>query len=272
MGRVVRHEEIIRLVSKLREVSVQTLTERFNVSEATIRKDLTLLEEMGYLVRTHGGAILAEDRKREESIGLRRDKDLEEKRAIVARAREFVHEGDTIYVDSGSTCALLAREVRDMTIRVVCHSLGVYQELKASPGASIFSLGGSYRKDAESFIGPIAVENLRHFQIETCFIGANSFSEQGIFSSQNIIEAHLKTEVLKVSKRRIILADHTKYNAFGFSVFARPGEFDVLITDDGFQDAMRLQALGIEVLRADRRELSIKKPASPSRRGNRPVK
>lgn len=254
MGRVVRHEEIIRLVSKLREVSVQTLTERFGVSEATIRKDLTLLEEMGYLVRTHGGAILAEDRKREESLASRKDKALKEKLAIVSRARGFIHEGDTIYVDSGSTCALLAREVRDMTIRVICHSLGVYQELKSSSGASLFSLGGSYRKDAESFIGPIAVENLKHFQIETCFMGTANFNENGVFSSQNIIEAQLKVEVLKTSKRRIILADHTKYNSFGFCVFARPGEFDALITDDGFRDAARFQELGIEVLRADRKE------------------
>ena len=104
------------------------------------------------------------------------------------------------------------------------------------------------------FIGPIAVENLKHFQIETCFIGTASFSERGIFSSQNIIEAQLKAEVLKISKRRIILADHTKYNSSGFCVFARPGEFDVLITDDGFQDAGRFQKLGIEVLRAERKE------------------
>ena len=253
MGHNVRHEEIIRLVAKLREVSVQTLTERFGVSEATIRKDLTLLEEMGYIVRTHGGALLAEERKREESLASRNDKAMKEKMAIVLRAREFIHEGDTIYVDSGSTCAILAREVRDMTIRVICHSLGVYQELKSSPWVSLFSLGGSYRKDAESFIGPIAVDNLKYFQIETCFVGTASFNEKGIFSSQNIIEAQLKAEVLKTSRRRIILADHTKYRSFGYCVFARPGEFDVLITDDEFQDAARFRELGIEVLLADRK-------------------
>jgi DeoR/GlpR family transcriptional regulator of sugar metabolism len=141
-----------------------------------------------------------------------------------------------------------------MTIRVICHSLGVYQELKSSPRASLFSLGGSYRKDAESFIGPIAVDNLKYFQIETCFVGTASFNEKGIFSSQNIIEAQLKAEVLKTSKRRIILADHTKYHSFGYCVFARPGEFDVLITDDGFRDVARFQELGIEVLRADRKD------------------
>jgi DeoR/GlpR family transcriptional regulator of sugar metabolism len=248
MARSLRQEDILLLLTKMREVSVQTLTERFGVTEATIRKDLTLLEEMGYLVRTHGGAVLAEDRKREVPLTSRQEKSLEEKLRIVRRARDFVHEGDTIYIDSGSTCALLAHELRDMTIRVICHSLGVYEELKNSPGVSLFSLGGSYRKDAESFIGPIAVENLKYFQIGTCFIGTASFSEKGVFAAQNIIEAQLKAEVLKISSRRIIVTDHTKYKKFGFSVFARPGDFDLLVTDKGFADTEKMRDLGIEVI------------------------
>ncbi|MFQ3621378.1 MAG: DeoR/GlpR family DNA-binding transcription regulator [Spirochaetales bacterium] len=250
MGRDARHEGIIHLVSKMREVSVQYLVERFGVSEATIRKDLTFLEEMGYLVRTHGGAILAEDRNQEIPLSQREQRNLQEKLSIVKQAKTFIHEGDTIFIDSGSTCRLLAREIRDMTVRVICHSLGVYEELKTAPNLSLFALGGSYRKDAESFIGPIAVDNLKYFQIQTCFIGTASFSDKGIFAAQNIIEAQLKAEVLRVSRRRIILADHTKYNTFGFSVFARPGDVDILITDQAFPDRDTFLQLGIEVLLA----------------------
>jgi len=250
MGRDARHEGIIHVISKLREVSVQFLVERFEVSEATIRKDLTFLEEMGYLVRTHGGAILAEDRNKEIPLSQREQQNLDEKLAIASRAKEFIHEGDTIFLDSGSTCRLIARKIRDMTVRVICHSVGVCEELKNAPNLSLFALGGSYRKDAESFIGPIAVDNLRYFQIESCFIGAASFNEKGIFAAQNIIEAQLKSEVLKASKRRIIVADHTKTNTAGFSVFARPGDLDILITDKGFTHAETLQKLGIEVVLA----------------------
>jgi DeoR/GlpR family transcriptional regulator of sugar metabolism len=245
-----RHDEITRIISRRREVSVQYLTERLEVSEATIRKDLTLLEEMGFIVRTHGGARLAEDREREEPLVARKTKALQAKLAIARLARGLVREGDTIFIDSGSTCALLASELRDMTLRVISHSLGVFEELKDSPGVSLFSLGGSYRKDAESFIGPVAVENLKHFQIEACFIGAASFTGKGVFSSQNIIEGQLKSEVLKASGRRIILADHTKQNLFGFSVFARPGDFDLLVTDAEFRDVKAFQDLDIEVMRA----------------------
>jgi DeoR/GlpR family transcriptional regulator of sugar metabolism len=250
VGPNIRQEQIVHLISTLREVSVQALTRRFEVSAATIRKDLTMLEEMGYLVRTHGGALLAEDRTHERPLADRRDLSLNEKKRIVEKAKEFIRDGDTIFLDSGSTCALLARAVRQMTLRVLCHSLGVIEELKDSPAVSLISLGGSYRKDSESFIGQPAIENLHRFRIQSCFVGAAGFTDDGVFTSQNTIEAELKSEVLSLSKRRFILADHTKYNAFGFSVFARPGDFDVLISDSGFRDADRLSALGVEVVLA----------------------
>jgi DeoR/GlpR family transcriptional regulator of sugar metabolism len=250
MAHIVRHDEILKILSRLRQISVQELTERLGVSEATIRKDLNILEEMGFLVRTHGGALLAEDRKLEIPLSIRKDTHLAEKQAIARKAKEYIREDDTIFLDSGSTNALLAREIKDMNLRVICHSLEVMIELVDAPNISLTSLGGSYRKDAGSFIGPLAVENLRHFQIQTCFIGAAGFSSKGIFSSQNMIEAQLKREVLQVSNRRVILTDHSKYNLPAFAVFANADEIDILITDMHFPDEQILRSLNIEVLKA----------------------
>lgn len=250
MAHIARHDEILKILTRLRQISVYELTERLGVSEATIRKDLNILEEMGYLVRTHGGASLAEDRTLEIPLTARQEKYLEEKRAIARKAREFIREGDTIFLDSGSTNALLAKEIKDMSLRVICHSIGVMAELIDAPDIALVALGGNYQKDAGSFIGPLTVENLKHFQIQTCFIGAAGFSSKGVFSSQNIIEAQVKTEVLKVSDRRIVITDHSKYNHTAFVVFARADEIDILITDEHFQDVPILRALDIEVIRA----------------------
>ena len=251
MAYIARHDEIMKILSRLRKISVQELTERLGVSEVTIRKDLNVLEEMGYLVRTHGGALLAEDRIQEIPLSMRKDDEyLSEKQAIARRARELIREDDTIYLDSGSTNILLAREIKDMNLRVICHSIGVMTELADAPGISLISLGGSYRKDSGSFIGPLAVEGLKQFQIQTCFIGTAGFSSKGIFSSQNIIEAQLKSEVLKVSDRRIVITDRSKYNRTAFSIFARSHTIDILITDKQFQDADTLRALDIEVILA----------------------
>ncbi len=248
MGHLPRHEQIINILSRMRSVTISELRERLDVSEVTLRKDLTFLEEIGALVRTRGGASLAEDGARHKTLHIREKEQLLEKSGIVRKALDLIKDGDTIYLDSGSTCVLLARSLLRMNIRVVTNSIMVMNQLADAPGISLFSIGGSYRKDAGSFLGPIAVETLKNFQFESCFMGATGFNNRGIFSSQNIIESQLKNQVLQVSKRRIILADSSKQNKNAFSVFARTGEVDVLISDNHLAESGKLRALGIEVI------------------------
>jgi DeoR/GlpR family transcriptional regulator of sugar metabolism len=248
LSHIPRHDDILKIVTHRRAVTVAELTERLGVSEVTIRKDLTMLEEMGSIVRTRGGARLAEDTSQMRSFHLRRQEGLEEKSRIAARARELVKDDDTIYIDSGSTCLLLARLLCDMNLRIVTNSLDVMNVCADAPGISLISLGGSYRKEAGSFIGPMALEPLKAIQIETCFVGATGFSASGIFSSQNIIEAQLKAQVLAVSKRRIILASSAKIDKDAFAVFARPGDVDILVTDQELPEIAVLATLGIDVV------------------------
>jgi len=245
-----RHSEILRILQRLKSVSVQTLTERLGVSEVTIRKDLSLLEEQGRLSRTHGGAVLSEDTERLRPMPVRRRENTRLKEAIALRARELVREDDTIYLDAGSTCAAFARQISRMNLRVVTNSIDVVLELADAPQISLVSLGGSFRAEAGSFIGPLAVQALRNFQIETCFLGATGISGDGRFSSQNLIEAQLKGAAIECSRRCVVLADHTKFGVSAFSVFAVAENVDVLVTDSGFAHAQTLEALGIEVLRA----------------------
>ncbi len=126
VARIQRHDEILKIVSLRKRVSVQELTDRLQVSEVTIRKDLSILEEMGCLGRTRGGAKPAEDRDHLNTIRARRRENVERKEAIA-------------------------------------------------------------RKDAGSFIGPQAIETLRNFQIETCFLGTTGLSSDGAFASRNTI-------------------------------------------------------------------------------------
>ncbi|MBT3274808.1 MAG: DeoR/GlpR transcriptional regulator [Spirochaetales bacterium] len=240
MGHIPRHDEILNIITRLRNVTVQELTERLGVSEVTIRKDLTILEEMGALLRTHGGAKLAEDRALLRTLRTRMMENPAEKKIISARARELVNEGDTVYLDSGSTCFYLAEEIRDMTLRVLTNSIDVMTVLADAPGVSLFSVGGSYRMEAGSFLGPIAEENVRRFQIETCFIGVTGISEDGAFSSQNVFESQLKRQVIEISQRKVVLADSSKLDTSAFSVFATAEDIDVLIidSDPGFGNSV----------------------------------
>lgn len=137
-----RHEEILRILSRLRSVSVAELTDRLDVSEVTIRKDLSTLEEMGQLLRSRGGAELAEDKSIRQTLNIRRREHLEQKRAIAKRAATLVREGDTIFLDSGSTCMLLAKELCSRNLRVVTNSLDVMTVLADCQGLSVICVGG----------------------------------------------------------------------------------------------------------------------------------
>ncbi len=250
MNHLPRHTEILKLLSLLRDVSVGDFAERLGVSEVTIRKDLAFLEDMGSLIRTRGGARIAEDTRILKNVDVRMQERMDVKEAIARKARELIRDGETIYLDSGSTCLLLARELTDRNLRVVSNSIDAMVTLGPCPGIALLGLGGSYRREAGSFVGPLAVESLRSLQIETCFLGATAFSSRGVFSSQNLIESQLKQRVLESSARRVVLADSSKYARSAFSVFARAGDVDILVTDSGFRQVKEFNAFGLEVLTA----------------------
>jgi DeoR/GlpR family transcriptional regulator of sugar metabolism len=238
------------MLSRLQRIDVQDLTEKLGVSEVTIRKDLSFLEERGKLVRVRGGARLAEDGQRLRTIDTRLGEQRAEKQAIAARALALVREGENIFIDSGSTCACLAGLLHDRELRVMTNSLDVLNELAAAPGISLLSTGGSFRPEARSFIGPTALANLKNFQIDTCFMGTTGFTAEGVFSSQNTLESQLKSAVIQASGRRVMLVDHSKFGKSAFSVFARARDIDVLITDAGFPGLEALRPLGMELLSA----------------------
>lgn len=246
-----RHEKILKTIELLRTVSVQDLKERLDVSEVTIRKDLSFLEDQGLVLRTHGGARLAQDANRMRTLTIRERENPERKKAIARRAARLVQEGDTIYLDSGSTCQALAEELREgeRSVRVITNALPIMNILADTESVSLYTIGGSFRREAGSFVGPLSLANLGDYQIETGFVGATGFDTDGTFSSQNVIESQLKQAVLAASKRRVILADSTKANVRAFSVFARPENVDILITDSGCTMCLRFD--GMEVIIAD---------------------
>jgi DeoR/GlpR family transcriptional regulator of sugar metabolism len=245
-----RRRSILAIVSLKRSVSVLELKERMGVSEVTIRKDLDYLESEGIIVRTHGGAMMAENSATLRPISMREGLMLEEKRVIAATARSLIAEGETLFLDAGTTCRLIAREVRGMSLQVVTLSLDVVEELADAEDIALYCPGGSLRRESRCLIGPGAISALEDLRIESCFLGATGFSELGCFSSQNVNETQIKREVLKISKRRVIVADSSKYGVDAFSVFAHPGDVDILVTDPRFAGSEAMRALGLEVVTA----------------------
>lgn len=248
MDLIQRHQEILRILSHRGKLSVQELSNRMQVSEVTIRKDLTLLEEMGHLIRTRGGAIPAAKDEFLRPISLRRTEHREEKLAIAKKAKEFIREGDTLYLDSGSTTQTLASLLGDISLRIVTNSVDIVLTLEKAPSIAVHCVGGSYRKDAGSFIGPLALDGLKTFRIDICFMGTSGFSPDGALSSQNIFESEIKREAIRIAKRKVLLADSSKFGKEAFSVFARLEDIDVLVSDRKLGDLVDTRTFPCEVI------------------------
>jgi DeoR/GlpR family transcriptional regulator of sugar metabolism len=131
---------------------------------------------------------------------------------------------------------------------VITNSLEIMSTLSSSNDITLTAIGGNFRKEANSFIGPLAEDAVNRLQFDIAFIGATGFSATGDFLTHNTIEGNVKKAMLNAAKRRIILADSSKFNARSFSKFANAELIDVLITDTGFTETEIFRKLGIEVL------------------------
>ena len=243
-----RRKAIRSILEVRRSVRVRELSERLGVSEVTIRKDLAILEEMGYLQRAHGGAVLAESTENRKVLAERETQGAEAKERIAAAAAELIVPGETIFIDSGSTCAALARLLVEQELRVVTNSLQVMLVLADRPGIALHSLGGSYRQEAGSFIGPIAEAALERMQIDLAFLGATGVGEEGRFSSQNSIESQLKRSVIRAAHRSVLLFDASKIGQNAFSVFATLQDLSAVVTDADPNSLSSFAAEDVEII------------------------
>ncbi|MFW5694826.1 MAG: DeoR/GlpR family DNA-binding transcription regulator [Alkalispirochaeta sp.] len=248
-----RRQTITTILKKRGSLRVAEMSHRLGVSEVTLRKDLATLEEMGVLERTHGGAVLADQTDVGGLLSTRKRSASEAKRSIAYAARTVLSEGETIFIDSGSTCAELARLIVDMDLRVVSNALDVLVLLADRPGIALHATGGAFRHHAGSFIGPDAEEVVGRMHFHHAFVGATGVARDGRFSSQNSIEAQLKRRVIAAASTSVILADATKFGRNAFSEFATMSDIDILITDSATnsETVAAFRAEGLDVFVAE---------------------
>lgn len=247
-----RRKEILHMLAENGEVFVEKLSDKFEVSEVTIRNDLDQLEQKNMLIRARGGAI-----KMETSVGIDQrlaDKNrinFQEKSRIGRKAAELVVESDTIIIDSGSTTAEMVRnlpEFQDLTI--ITNALNISNQLITKTNVNVIIPGGYLRKNSLSLVGPLAEKSLRNFNVGKAFLGVDGFdTKRGVFTP-NVEEARLNEIMIEISKEVILLADSTKFGKRSFAFICDVHEIDKVITDTGIkeEELKRLQDAGIEVI------------------------
>jgi DeoR family transcriptional regulator, fructose operon transcriptional repressor len=215
------------------KVTVGDLTARFRVSSATIRNDLRILEQQKLLLRTHGGAIPATKARFELASKESEVSSLPAKRRIAECALEFIDDGDTIILDTGSTTLELARLLhRRNDLTVVTNDLKIAALLEETPTTAVVVVGGRLRRGFHCTVGASGSEMLTMLTVDKAFVGANGFSPETGAGTPDLQQAEMKRALIAIANRVILLIDSSKIGRSSFVQFADLEAIDYLVTEE----------------------------------------
>jgi DeoR/GlpR family transcriptional regulator of sugar metabolism len=236
-----RHRKIISLLETQKEIDIAGLLGQLTASEATIRRDLSILEENGFLIRTLGGARLRDTPSLVVRTFDERGKKCRlEKEAIARAAAELVRPGMVVAIDSGTTSWRVAASLKKKgPLTVLTSALGVIEELGSAADIALFCMGGQFRRENLDFIGDSVTDQLARVHADIAFLGADALIPgKGLFCTDYFTS--LVTQALsRCCGRCVVVADHSKINAQGTFLGVAEVNIHQIITDAGIEDGAR---------------------------------
>jgi len=226
-----RRELIRSLVRDEGIVRVEDLRKNLEVSVATIRRDLEILEEEGKLQRVHGGAITMEKSLEESVFDDKTNQASKEKDRIAAEAYKLIGKGESIYLDGGSTTLGLAGLLKERTdLTLVTNSLRAAAEL-ADMGPKVLLIGGELRRISQTMVGPLTSAVLGQVHVDKAFMGTMGFCLKNGLTTTDPNEAYVKKLVADQAGQVILLADSGKAEKVSFARVSDWDAVDVLVSD-----------------------------------------
>lgn len=231
-----RHTSILNILSKKNSATVAELAEALSTSEVTIRKDLSLLEKKGFLTRGHGFATLRPN----DDISNRLSFNYETKHRIAQEAARSVKDGETIFIESGSCCVLLAEEIarhrREVTI--ITNSAFLAGYIRKLPNAHIILLGGEYQNESQVMVGPILRTCAESFYASKLFVGIDGFHENGVMGN-NLLRSEAARTMAEHAQEVIILTESSKFTRPGVVSLFPLERIQAIYTDEQIEAGQR---------------------------------
>lgn len=252
-GGVQRKERLHHIVASIVDnvsMEVPQLAAHFDVSEATIRRDLEFLEEQQLVSRTHGGAT-THVAFNDLPLGFKTSQDLHEKQRIARSALAFLEGARVVGMTGGTTTNEFARQLMGRRgLTVVTNALNIASCLVSSPGLRVFAAGGEVRSSSQEVVGPSAEAFLSEYNIDVSFLGVDGVDTQAGCTNYDPIGARVNGAMRSRSRTTIVLADATKIGRVALASVCSMSQVDVLITDTRApQSAVdAIQRLGCRVI------------------------
>jgi DeoR family fructose operon transcriptional repressor len=246
-----RHQTILRKLAEEKRIQVNEIAQSLNVSVDTVRRDLSLLEEKGFLKRTHGGAIPASKVREKRHHPLREiGEQFGYYHGIARKAAGYIGAGDTVFIyGAKAQCLMIQYLPTDIPFTVVTNSLDIAGDLREFPNVEVYMIGGRMNR-AGLLHGTVAADSVKPFGFDIGFINAGGLSARRGLTRGSADVALLDRAVASASRKLICLLPHEKLGYDAFYTTINAAEIDIVITDpDAVEDELeQLKELGVEVV------------------------
>lgn len=215
---------ILDIIEKQGSATVSELMKALDASESTIRRDLSLLNKNGSVIKVHGGAVSKKQNitTRDENVSFRQTKNAEEKLTIAKYAAGLIEPKDFVYLDAGTTTEMIIEFLNTTEATFVTNAISHAKKI-AAKGCRVYILGGEFKSTTEAIVGEEAVETLEKYNFTKGFWGTNGVTPENGFTTPEIKEAMVKKKSMEHCKECYVLADASKFEEISSIKFA---EFD----------------------------------------------
>ncbi|MDY3920031.1 MAG: DeoR/GlpR family DNA-binding transcription regulator [Candidatus Limivivens sp.] len=227
-----RKNEILSILQKEQRVLVSELSQRYNVTEETIRRDLEKLEREGFVKKTYGGAVLNKNISVDLPLKIREKTNRKEKQVIAQRVADLVENGDCIMLDSSSTSLMIAQALKKKEkLTVITNSVEVLIELSGCEGIKAISTGGVLRDSSLSLVGKTAQEFLTRYNVDKAILSCKGIDMKKGVTDSHEMEADVKICMRSCAKTTILAADSSKLDSVYFVKVMDLESGDILVTN-----------------------------------------
>ena len=245
-----RQNRILDALTKHEKLEVKELAEMMEVSQVTIRKDLDALTQQGLIIRNHGYATL----NNSDDMNNRLAYHYEMKQRIAKKVCEDIYDGETIMIESGSCCALVALEIAQSkkNITIITNSAFIADYIR-NEDIKVILLGGEYQASSQVLVGPITINNAKNFFVDKYFIGADGFSQKSGFTGKDYLRAETVREMAKQAAHVIVVTESEKFGHIGTVNLLDTNNVAKVYTDTHIpeEDEVYLNEMNVEVIKVD---------------------
>lgn len=225
----IRQTKLLDIVNREQKVSVTELAHRLGVSEVTIRKDLTSLEQKGLLHREHGFAVMSAT----DDVLHQLSFNYERKQRIAVMAAKTIKSGETVMLGDGACCTLLAEEIvlHKSDVTIITNSAFLASFVRKYPNAHVILLGGEYQNDAQVLVGPLIKDYAARFSVDKLFVSPDGFNEKG-FIVADLMRSEAIRAIAENAGNVIVLAEGATLNRKSHVLAFSLEEVACVYTDD----------------------------------------